>query len=186
MERITFTPKWLVNEEEPGKQPRFFLTLATIIDRDQFDAELDGVYRAAEVPNFQLRDIAIEGLNALLGDDAPDLVGLVLAQYGGEVLPADEMAKLKAAFDILAQHWPEYRAAREQEARRNRALPTLAFIRWCEGWENLTDKDGKPVEYAREKGTIPDDLLRRVNPLIMRSVGLEAYRVQYGLSMAGN
>ena len=186
MERTTFTPKWLVNEAEPDKSPRFFITLATILDRDQFDAELDGVYRAGEVPAFQLRDVAIAGLNALLGEDAPELVGLVLSQYGGEALPPDEMARLKAAFDVLAVHWPEYRAAREQEARRNRVLPTLSFVRWCEGWENVQDKDGTPIEYAREKGVIPDAVLRRINPLVLRAVGVEAYRVQFGMAMAGN
>ncbi len=186
MDRITFTPTWLVDKDEPGKSPRFFLKLASILDRDQFDAELDGVHRAAEVASFQLRDIAIEGLTALLGEEAADLVGLVLAQYGGETLPSDEMARLKTVFDILSEHWPEYRAAREQEARRNRILPTLAFVRWCDGWENLTDKDGKAIEYAREKAAIPDGTLRRISPIVLRAVGLEAYRVQFGQGTAGN
>lgn len=186
MERITFTPKWLVNEAEPDKSPKFFVKLASILDRDQFDAELDGVHRAAEVPSFRLRDIAIEGLNALLGDEAADLGALVLAQYGGEQLPPDEVARLKTVFDILAEHWPEYRAAREQEARRNRILPTLAFVRWCDGWENLTDKDDAPVDYARDKGAIPDAVLRRISPIVLRAVGVEAYRVQFGQGTAGN
>ncbi|HUD30417.1 MAG TPA: hypothetical protein VMQ93_16225 [Novosphingobium sp.] len=166
--------------------PRFFIKLASIIERDQFDAEMEGTYRAAEIAPFQLRDIAVEGLTALLEDEAGELIDLINAEYGGEKLEAKEGAKLKAAIDVLAELWPAYRTAREQEARRARMVPTLAFMRWCDGWEGLSDRKGVAVEYAREKGVIPDEILRRIDPLVIRVVGLEAYSTQYGQGQAGN
>jgi len=188
LEKISFTPEWLKPKagEAADSVPVFQIALATVIERDQFDAELEGTYRAGEIARFQLRDVAIEGIEALLGEDGGELVALLQSQYAGEDMSPIEEAKLKTATDILAESWPDYAAAREQEARRNRILPTLAFVRWCHGWDNLSDVHGEPLAYERVKNTIPDAVLRRVPPIMIRSVGVEAYRQQYGQGQAGN
>ena len=186
-ERISFTPSWLDKAEAPDK-PVYFLRLGSVIERDEFDAMMDGRYRAGEVHRFQLRDIAIAGVRALVDpDDADALVQLIESEYGGEKLPPAEAAQVKEISDVLAKHWPDYAAAREIEARRNKLLPTLAFMQWCDGWENVADTKGKPLEYARtDKGEIPGDVLRRLVPVQLRVVGIESYSLQFGESDAKN
>jgi hypothetical protein len=185
MDRYSFTPAWLA-ERDPA--PVFFLRAASILDRDAFEAELEGRYRAGMVPGFLMLDAAIAGVRALVdGDDAEALIELIRAEYGGEKLPPEEQVKVKAATEILAAYWPDYAAGVEQEARRNAVLPTLAFLRWVDGWENLTGKDGEEIDYARSpRDGIADDLLRRIDPSTLRAAGLRAYAVQYGRTEAKN
>ncbi len=176
-----FTPEWLKRGEEET-WPRFMLRAGPVLERDQFEAELEGRHRAGTVLPFQLLDVVVTGLRALLGpEEAAPLEELVRAEYGGEELSPADRVVVKGATDALAEHWPEYQAAMEQEARRNAVLPTLAFVRWCQGWENVTDAAGEPVDYVRDAlGRIPDEVLRRVPFTAIRAVGMRAYGLQYG------
>ncbi|MGD9470614.1 MAG: hypothetical protein AB7G24_00785 [Novosphingobium sp.] len=188
LDRNRFTPPWRAHLPE-GERPVYILRPGTVLERDQFEAELDGRHRAGQVFSFQLVDSAERGIRALLpqGAQADALVEAIRAQHSGQELAVEEQALVKAAIDILAEHWPEYRGAAEQEARRNNILPTLAFLRWCCGWENVTDADGNPVEYSRTAtGEIPEDIQRRLNFLELRSAGLEAYAMQYAQAQAKN
>jgi hypothetical protein len=202
METIRFTPSWLLRAQtEPmkkgGKRPKlpvFILKAGSITERDLFEAELEGRYGAGMVMSFQLLDAAVNGVRALLGDEGGAIEELLRADYASSLSAADgeqlspiDKAKLKSATEILAGSWPEYAGLVEREARRNSLLPTLAFSRWCDGWENLADRHGKPVEFARDAtGGIPDGVLRRVDFTMIRSAGLEAYALQYGRSHAKN
>lgn len=173
-----YTPTWLAEEED---KPVFHLRCGTVFERDSFEGELDGRWRAGVVLQFMIQEAAVSGIEALMpGDEGKALVELVRAEAGGEALSPAEQAKVRRAIQVLEEHWPDYRLLVEQEARRNRLLPTLAFAQWCDGWENLKDEEGELVPYERSLiGKIPDDLLRRVPFTILRAVGLEAYSRQY-------
>lgn len=198
--RQEFTPSW-ARKGKKDARPVYYLRPATVLDRDEFEAELSGRYRAGQVAPHQYRDIAIDGIRALVqGEDADKLVELVQSVHSARQdalaagrMPDDaalspaERAEMKAVEDILTKHWPDYQAAVEQEAKRNQVLPTLAFMRWCDGWKNVTGEDGKPVDYERDPlGEIPEDVLRRLPRIAMRAAGLEAYYLQYGRGEAKN
>ena len=195
IERQSWSPQWV--KKEKGKAlPVFFLRPGTVLERDEFEAELEGRYGAAGVLPFQLREIAREGIKALAAspDDAETMIELIERDYaietgqdGAEPLTVKDKARLKDVTEILQKHWPDYRAAREQNSRHNNYLPTLAFMRWCDGWENVTDRDGETVAYERDdRGDIPDAVLRRVPAIMMRGAGFEAYQLQYGRAQAKN
>lgn len=172
----------------PKDPPAFQIQLASITDRDDFEAELDGRWNAAEVQRYELRDLAIGGIRALLdGDDADQLIQLIQSEYGGEKLEPGEAAQVREVFDLLREHWPPYATAAAAEARRNRILPTAAFMRWVTGWQHVIGTDGEPLEYVRDKrGDIPDAVLRKLPPNVIRAVGIEAFRVQYGIGETKN
>lgn len=183
----TFTPPWLTAMAEEQK-PKFHFRLATVLERDEFEAELDGRWNAGEVYQFVLSDLAQAGIRALVqGDDADRLAESVRAHFSGDDLSMEEKAEAKAALDILSAHYPDYKIAIEQEARRNRILPTLAFMKFCTGWDNVTDRDGEPVPFTRNAmGEIAEESQRRINSLELRSAGLFAYGLQYGRTQGKN
>lgn len=187
LESQTFTPSWLAQLPD-HERPKFTLRPGTVLERDRFEAELEGKYRAGAVMSFHLMMAAANGIQALVpGEEGAALVELIRAEFGEEELSPAEKAKVKAATEVLAQHWPEYASLVEQEAQRNTILPTLAFIRWCDGWESVKDKDGVTIAYARDPlGQIDEAALRRVPPLLMRAAGMEAYGLQYGRTQAKN
>lgn len=191
-----FTPKWL-QTGEPETWPSLRFQMASLLERDQFEAELEGRYRAGQVYSFQLLEIAVTGIRALMpGDDGEALIELVRADYAAQLgdgkaivdaLSPMEKTQVNAATDVLAEHWPEYRVAVEQETRRTAILPTLAFMRWCIGWERLTDDQGVEIAYSRDaRGDMPEAALRRIPRLVLRAAGIEAYQRQYGRGAAKN
>lgn len=178
-----YTPPWIAGDDESAK-PVFHLRAGTIMERDQFEAELEGRYRAGLMPRYQIRDIAIEGVRHLLADrpdDVEAIVDLLNADYNRDEMTPEQMAEMATAKDVLAQHWPAYQQAMAQQARYEAHLPSLAFIRWCSGWERVTDVNDWPIVYARSPlGEIDQDALRRLPPLLVRSAGVMAYKLQYG------
>lgn len=195
IETKKWSPGW-VKKEKGVKVPVFHLRPGTVLERDEFEGDLEGRHNAGGVALYVIREIAREGITALADspDDAETMIALVEQDHdlqtkkdGAEPMDAKAKAQLREVFDILQKHWPDYRDAVAQNARHNNLLPTLAFMRWCDGWENLTDADGEPVEYSRNaRGEIPDDVLRRIPALMLRAAGLEAYQVQYGRGQAKN
>lgn len=192
-ETIPYTPPWLQpaeGEERKAPLPRFDLRLGSIVERDAFDAELEGKWRAKQVPAFLMLEVAVRGLHALLPpDDAAQLEELLRAAHApdAEALGQAELQQVKEAEEILAEHWTEYRLLVEQNARHDRIAPTLAFQRWCAGWDNVMDDAGASIAYERTAlGEIPDATLRRLSPLAIRAAGYRALNLQYGAGEAKN
>lgn len=182
-----FTPAWLSAMPVEAK-PVFLLRRGTVLERDELEAELDGRYQAGEVYRFVLSELAQKGIRELLpGDDVEQLVQSVQAHFSDQELSVEERAEAKAALDVLARHYPEYKVALEQEARRNRILPTLAFMRFCTGWENVRDRQGEPIPFARDTlGEIAAASISRIDTMALRAAGIRAFELQYGWAEAKN
>ncbi len=170
-------------EGEADTRPAFLLRMASLMERGAFDAELEGRHQAAPVPAFVMLDTAIAGVHALAGEEAPELEQL-LRSVNSESGPAEiseaEQAQIAEVQAILSKSWPPYRQLVEQNARYRNLMPLLAFQRFVDGWENVEGTDGKPVEYARDKGgNIPDAALRRIHPALIYAVGNRAHNFQY-------
>lgn len=185
---VHFTPPWL-KAEGKKKLPTFDLRPGDVLEREAFEAELEGKYRAAPVPRFQLRDAALAGIAALMPGEAGDaLREIVLAEYDDpQALSTEDRAKAGAVAEILAEHWPDYAALVARNARNRALTPTLAFMRFCVGWEHVSDEDGEPVAYERNAiDEIPDEVLRRIPSWFIRAAGTEAYGLLYGRTQAKN
>jgi len=165
----------------------FWLKPATVIERAEFEAEIAGEYRAAQVYPFQLSAELANGVAALLPDD-PGAVqrvhALALAEDQAsdlDPMPAEDVAALSTMRDLVEQHWPPYRALVKQTARREQLTPIVALQFFCTGWENVTDQDGDAVPFVRGPDQrVSLDALGRIDPLTLRAAGLHAYRIQYG------
>lgn len=184
---LAFTPSWL-RKGKKEKWPVYHLRPGDLLERDEFEAEMEGRHRAGEVMAFQMRDAAIEGISALVeGNDGEALKDVIHAEFSGETLSPAEKARAAEVTDILAEHWPDYRFLLEQQARRNRILPTLAFRRWCDGWERVKGADGELLEFERGRlGEIPESVMVKLAPPELRIAGLEAYALQYGRNQSKN
>lgn len=180
---------------EPGKDqaakgektPRFKIRMASLIERSEFDAELEGRHRAAPVPAFVMLDTAIAGIHGLLEvDEAAELEELLCSFHAdagaderGEI-SKEERAQVTQIEEALVAGWPAYRQLVEQNARYRNLMPLLSFQRFVDDWENVTGLDGKPVDFVRDKaGAIPDAVLRRVHPALVYAAGNRAYNFQY-------
>lgn len=198
--RVDFTPSWMVPKaDESGgkptkgkgakaaKVPVFHLRLGDILERSSFEAELGGVHQAGEVPRFLMVEAAVAGVRHLLpeGEDRDQLIELLESdEDSGD--PA-EARQRKDAHDILSKHWPAYKGLLERTARREALLPTLAFLTFVDGWSHVPGNDGGIVEFARDAhGDIRQDLVAKISPLVIRSVGVQAYNLQYGRGEAKN
>jgi len=190
-EDIEYTPPWLTavvgdgeSGESPAALPTFTLRMGTILERDALDAELEGRFRAAQVPGFVLLEAAVAGVRHLLdADDAGAIEGLLRAAHApdAEPLGPEELAQVREVEAILTEGWPEYAALVAQNTRHDRIAPTLAFQRWCSGWAHVTGIDGGPVVFERNaRGEIPDAVLRRLPPIMIRAAGFRALNLQYG------
>lgn len=175
-------------------RPGFRIRMASLIERGEFDAELEGRHGAAAVPRFIMLDTAIAGVNALLeGEEAAEITELLRSFHGeagdGEKVGASaaDQAQIAAVEDVLKKSWPPYRQLIEQSARYRNLMPLLAFQRFVDGWENVTGTDGKPVEFARDRdGLIPDTVLRRIHPSLVYAAGNRAYSFQYAVGEEKN
>lgn len=185
---IHYTPPWL-KAEGKKKLPTFILRPGDVLEREAFEAELEGKYRAAPVPRFQLRDAALAGIEALMpGEEGAALKEIVQAEYDDpNSLSTGDRAKAGAVAEILAEHWPDYAALVARNARNRALTPTLAFMQFCVGWSNVSDDHGKPVEYERNAiDEIPNEVLSRIPSWFIRAAGTEAYGLLYGRTQAKN
>ena len=182
---------WYRPGEKPEKgkdtRPGFRIRMASLIERGEFDAELEGRHGAAPVPPFVMLDTAIAGVNALLdGDEAAQIEELLRsfhADAGADraAISKEERAQIAEIEAVLAKSWPAYRQLVEQNARYRNLMPLLAFQRFVEDWDNLTDDKGEAIPYERDKaGNIPDAILRRIHPALLYAAGNRAYSFQYG------
>lgn len=164
--------------------PVFYFRAASVIERSEFEAELAGEHRAAQVFPWELHEAFEAGLTALLGEDAEgiaDLVQLAAQERGGEDLGPEETARLDQARDLIEQHWPPYRRLLSQAKRRNAVAPVLAFQWFCAGWE------GQDVEFATGfDGKVKPELLTDLDAIELRGAGLYAFNLQYMSSAEKN
>lgn len=168
---IRWSPDWLIGDDKPV----FHLRAGNVLEREMMEAELAGVHMAGEVWAYELREAIISGFRALAGDAADELVGLTVAQFGGEPLDAIDQAKLAETLTQLAQHWPAYRLLLAQQHRRNAMIPLVAFRRFCCGWENVGADFAKGVD-----GLVELEPLSAIDPLVLKLAGLEAWNMQHG------
>lgn len=65
-------------------------------------------------------------------------------------------------------------------------LPLVAFRNFVTGWEGLTFK-GEPVALVRGiDGLIIDDVMARIDPMVVRALGIEIYGAMYDRSAEKN
>lgn len=168
-------------------RPGFKIRMASLLERGEFDAELEGRHGAAPVPAFVMLDTAIAGVHALLeAGEAAELEELLRSFHGDaaagarEEVSKEERAQIAEIEAVLAKNWPAYRQLVEQNARYRNLMPLLAFQRFVDDFENVTGADGKPVIFERDKsGAIPDAVLRRIHPALLYAAGNRAYNFQY-------
>lgn len=167
----------------------FYYRAATVTERELFEAEAAG-YRAARVFPWDMINQFFEGLKALLPDDPESvdrLVDVHRRSLYGEYLTPPEQAELDEVSSTLIQHWPGYRLLIEQSARRDAVMPILAVRRFVCGWENLADDAGNPVEFTRGMdGMVPEESLKAITPLTLKSLGMEIYSNLYATGEAKN
>lgn len=174
-------------EEERKSLPGFRIRMASLIERGEFDAELEGRHDAGAVPNFIMLETAIAGVRALLeADEAAEIEELLRSFHadggGDDKEPPSEAERQQVAEieAILKKSWPAYRQLTEQNARYRNIMPLIAFKRFVDDFDNVTGTDGKPVEFERDKsGQIPETVLRRIHPALIYAVGSRAYSFQY-------
>jgi hypothetical protein len=174
-------------------RPGFKIRMASLIERGEFDAEMEGRHQAAPVPAFVMLDTAIAGVTAILEDDAEELTDLLRSFHGdasaeerGDV-SKEERAQIAEIEAILTKSWPPYRHLVEQTARYRNLMPLLAFQRFVDDFDNVTGTDGKQVTFERDKtGAIPDAVLRRIHPALLYAAGNRAYNFQYGAAEEKN
>lgn len=180
---VRFTPQWL---RDAPNMPVFYLRAGSLIDRDAFEARMEGEFDAGVVYDFQEKAIIKEGVAALAPEgDRDELIALVENHYAlnqGERLPDVERARYVELLDILGKHWPDYRALRMQAARRENLLPTVAFMTFCVGWSNVNSTlTGEPLDFAvNDKGEIDPEVLIAMPSLMLKSAGQEAFRMLWG------
>lgn len=179
---------------EKDTRPGFRIRMASLVERGEFDAELEGRHGASPVPPFVMLDTAIAGVHALLGgEDAAQLEELLRSFHGDAAsedraeVSKEERAQLAEIEAVLAKSWPAYRQLVERNARYRNLMPLLAFQRFIDDWANIEGIDGKPVPYERDKsGLIPDAILRRIHPALIFAAGNRAYNFQYGVGEEKN
>ncbi|MEA3033152.1 MAG: hypothetical protein QOH86_1168 [Sphingomonadales bacterium] len=161
---------------------KYFFRAGDVIERSEFEAELAGEHRADVVYPFEFAAAFADGVNALLADSpgmAAELIALAQAEAAlapGEKMPAEETADLEAARDLVTQHWPAYRQLVAQDVRRQKVAPTIAFRRYCTGWEG---KDMPDFANGAD-GMVALDALAKLSGLDLKAGGAFAFQLQYG------
>lgn len=181
------TPKKGAKAKEAKPGPRFRIRMGSLIERAEFDAELDGRHSASPVAPFVMLETAVAGVRALLseadGAEAEELLRSFHGDSGDPDAPevsAKDRQRVTMIQEILEERWPDYGRLVRRNARYRQLSPLLALQRWVDGWEDVTGTDGKPLEYERDdSGQIPDGVLRRLAPALIFAVGNSAHNFQY-------
>lgn len=175
-----FTPLWRQSEAEP---PVFLLRAGSVIERATLEAELAGQYQAGRVFAFELLQAFADGVNHLLAGDEGrhEVLALAQSEAGGETLAPAEAQMLAEVRDVLAEHWPAYRALRTRMERRREIAPILAFRRFCVGVENVG------IAFARgADGLVKLDVVGAIDPLELMAAGNASYAALYAGDQSGN
>ncbi len=170
----------------------FMVRAADVLERGEFEAELAS-FGAGRIFPFQIEQAFMEGVEALLADHPADIERIREVQAAfealepGQKLPAEEQGLIEGAREAVRAHWPAFRALIAQEAKRQEIMPTLAFRRFCTGWEG-GNIDGSPLpEYrAGIDRLILLDTMKAVDPILIRLVGLHAHNLMWATGDAKN
>lgn len=178
--QISFTPPW---HDGAAKAPIYILRVGDVAERAALEAELAGEYRGATVYNRDLVAAFVEGVNHLLADNPgrEELIDLAQAERDGETLDPGQKARLVAAREIVAEHWPPFAVLAARHERRSVIAPLVAFRRFCIGWENVEGT----FEVGRD-GLVTTAAMADLDELDIRAVGSHAYGLLYAGSQAGN
>jgi hypothetical protein len=161
---------------------RYFFRAGDVLERADFEAELAGEHRAGNVYPFEYAAVFAEGVRALLADSPDQAAQLIeLAQSEAalekdETLPAEDVAALAQARELLEQYWPAYRALTGRDERRHEIAPVLAFRRFCTGWEG----EGLPDFALGADRQVSLETMAALPSLDIKAGGSFAYRLLYG------
>lgn len=178
---VRYTPPW-VQDSDP---PVFFLRAGTVIERELFEADLAGRFNARVVYAHELRDAMLSGLRQFAdADDLDRLMAVALAGLSGKLENDADTAVYSALETQMRENWPPYHALCQRLETRRALIPTLAFMKFCTGWEFVFAADTpdgeapEPLVYARDGiGLVDQDVMRRLDPLMMRAAGNQAYQM---------
>lgn len=162
-----------------AKGQTVYLRAGDVIERAMMEAELAGEHRAGRVYPFEMEAAFGEGLATLLAetpDDAGQLLQFLQTESEGAELGAADKAMLAQARDLLAEHWPPYRALRAKQERRNAMIPLVALRRYCTGWEGK----GLPAFARGPDGLVTLEAAAGLEMLTITAAGSFAYSLQYG------
>lgn len=174
-----YTPSWLADQPDAAT---FYIRAGDVIEREMLEAQLSGpAYGAGEVWPWEKQATLLDGLGAIGGEDAAQLIALAQASTQAALDDPAERGLLEQAVALVAQHYPPYRMLIEQEGRRRAVLPVIAFCRYVVRWENVEGDVQRGVD-----GLIDPATLSALPPLMMRSAGFEAYNRQYAVTARKN
>lgn len=160
----------------------YFFRAGDVLERADFEAELAGEYRAGTVYPFQYSLAFAEGVRALLADSPDQAAQLIELEQSeaalqlGESLPAEDVAALAQARELLDQYWPAYRALTGRDERRHEIAPVLAFRRFCTGWEG----EGLPEFALGADRQVSLETMAALPGLDIKAGGSFAYRLLHG------
>ncbi|HVJ02358.1 MAG TPA: hypothetical protein VM662_09260 [Sphingomonas sp.] len=186
MIRTTKAPfAWTVPFGEGGTV--FMLRAGDIIERGELEAELAEL-GGGRVFDFQIEDAFDSGVAFLLKDH-PDYLARIrevaaaqAALEMGDQLPPEELALLDGAREAVKAGWPPFRTLIGQAAKRSELIPTLAFQRFCTGWQG----DGLPEFRKSMDGRVDLSVMAEVPAVLIRLAGLRAYQALYASEHEGN
>lgn len=166
----------------------FMIRAGDVIERGEFEAEL-AANGAPRVYDFQLREVFVGGVKALLGDSPEDAARIeeiadadAALENDDKIDPADE-ALLTSAREQVQAHWPPYRAMIAAAARRQELIPVLAFQRFCTGW---TGDDELPAYRKAADGALSLEVVGEMPALVLRVIGMKAYQMLHATADASN
>ncbi len=163
----------------------FMLRAGDVIERGVVEAEL-AEFGAGRVFDFQLEECFAEGIAVLLADSPDDVERIrevsAAAAEDETSLAAEDKALLDGAREAVRAHWAPFRSLMAQAALRNELVPTLAFRRFCSGWEGKN----LPAFTRSVDGMVSLDVMGEVPPVLIRIAGLRAYQMLWASASAGN
>lgn len=166
-----------------NKDQIFMIRAGDVIERGEVEAEL-AEHGAGTVYSFQLNEAFSAGVVALLGsaEEATPILDALAAEADGQELSPEDRAALDAAREAVRKAWPAYRALLRQDALRSQLSPTIAFQRFVTGWQG----EGLPA-FAKGPDGLPSlELLAALDPMTVRVVGMNCYRLLFTGGQEGN
>lgn len=177
-EPARWQPPWASGPDDPV----YFYRIASLTDRDLFEAEAVR-YGAARVFPWDLSAKFAEGLAALLPDNPDDVARLTELQGrvgNGETLGALEQSELDKVSLALGQYWPPFGQLVDQAARRDALMPMLAVRRFLISIDGMVDAEGNALVLKRGlDGLVIEEQLSGIEPVVLRLLGLEIYASLY-------
>lgn len=174
---VRYTPPWLANQSDP---PVFLIRAGTVLERQMFEADLAGRFNARTVWPHELREALDSGIRALADVDDQERLLRVAAGAVQQTLTDEGDKALFTSIDAQFRvHWPPYHALQQRIETRRALIPVLAFMKFVVGWEYVfAIDDAEPLVFARDTfGYVDQAVLGRLDPLVMRVVGSEAYQM---------